>query len=327
VTWGDPVLRPHEPVDNPAPGPFASPGRLRQSTTMTTTTAAPRTAAPRTVGDLRPNLDLAAAVLTRRCGDVQVGWSPDRALLVRPAAPGGTATLATLLRCVDGVRTLAELLPLAAAAGFDPPALDELLAALATAGLVRWTPPPGTEPRRRALVHGRGPLTDVLVDGLRAAGLQVHRAHGRGPDGREVDLVLLCDQQVADPCLLAALVAARTPHLVVRLRDGAGLVGPLVLPGRSSCVRCADLHRSELDPEWPALAAQLMGRTGHGSPAVVRATAALALGQVEHLLRRGAGGEGAPGSLGATLELDLRTDTLRRRPWSPHPRCGCGAHP
>lgn len=290
-------------------------------------TVRPATPATRTAGDLRPRLDLAAAVLTRRCGDVQVGWSPDRALLVRPTAPGRTDALATLLRAVDGVRTLTELHPLAAAAGLDLDALDELLGALTATGLVRWAPPPGTEHRRRALVHGRGPLTDALVDGLRSAGLTVHRSHGRSLAGRPVDLVLLCDQQVADPCLLAELVAGRTPHLVVRLRDGAGLVGPLVLPGRSSCVRCADLHRSELDPEWPALAAQLLGRTGHGSPAVVAATAALALGQVEHLLRDGAGGEEAPGSLGATLELDLRTDTLRRRPWSPHPRCGCGAHP
>lgn len=288
-------------------------------------------ASARTDRDRRPRLDLATAVLTRRCGDVQVGWSPDRAMLVRPANPTATGALATLLGSVDGVRTVAELQPLAARAGLDDAALDGLLDELGSAGLVQWTPPPGTEPRRRVVLHGQGPLGDALADGLRATGVAVHRSHRRAvdalPGGGQPDLVLLCDQQVADPCVLAELVASRTAHLVVRLRDGAGLVGPLVLPGRTSCVRCADLHRSEIDPEWPALAAQLLGRTGHGSPAVVRATAALALGQVEHLLRGGSGGEGAPGSLGATLELDLRTDSLRRRPWGPHPRCGCGAHP
>lgn len=261
---------------------------------------------------------------------MQVGWSPGRALLVRPTAPHATTALARLLSCLDGVRTLAELEPLAEEAGLAPPQLARLLTELAAAGLLGWRPPPGTAPRPHVLVHGHGPVGDALADGLRIAGVRLHRSHGRHLDlraGDPVDLVVLCDQQVADPWLLARLVSSRTAHLLVRLRDGAGLVGPLVLPGRSSCARCADLHRSERDPEWPGLAAQLLGRAGYGSPAAVRATAALALGQVEHLLRGGSGGEGAPGSLGATLELDLRADSLQRRPWAPHPRCGCGAHP
>ena len=311
-------------MDNPAlEGVAAVPG-VRQSATMTTAAVHP-------VRALRPRLDPTAAVLTRRFGDVQVGWSPERALLVRPSRPEATGALARLLVCVDGVRALEELRPLAAEAGLTEAEFAVLLDELGAAGLLRWTPPPGSEPRRRIVLHGRGPLGDALADGLGAAGIGVRRSQGReldlGPGGTAVDLVVLCDQQVADPCLLADLVSTGTAHLVVRLRDGAGLVGPLVLPGRSSCLRCADLHRSERDPEWPALAAQLLGRTGHGSPAAVRATAALALGQVEHLLRGGSGGEDAPGSLGATLELDLRTDSLRRRPWEPHPRCGCGAHP
>ena len=47
------------------------------------------------------------------------------------------------------------------------------------------------------------------------------------------------------------LHAAGVPHLPVRVRDGTGLVGPLVIPGVTSCLGCADLHRSDRDAAWP----------------------------------------------------------------------------
>lgn len=45
------------------------------------------------------------------------------------------------------------------------------------------------------------------------------------------DLVVLTDYLVADPRMVRDLHAARIPHLAVRVRDGTGLVGPLVVPG------------------------------------------------------------------------------------------------
>lgn len=292
------------------------------------------TAAPRTAGARLPRLGPSVTVLVRRCGDVQVGWDPERAVLVRPPDPRAAESLATLLRAVDGVRTVPELDGLAMAAGLAPTELAELFTDLAGAGLLQWGPAAGTSPRPLVHVHGRGPLTDGLLDGLTLVGARTTSSHGTDlplpepPSRAPVPaLVLLTDDLVVDPCLVSELVAGRTPHLQVWLRDGVGIIGPLVLPGRSSCLRCADLHRSDADPEWPSLAAQLLGRTGHGSAATVRATAALALGQVEHVLRGPCAGEAPPGSLGATLELDVAVHSLRRRPWSPHPRCGCRAHP
>ena len=46
-------------------------------------------------------------------------------------------------------------------------------------------------------------------------------------------------------------------HLAVSIREGRGVVGPLVLPGASSCLHCHDLHRRDRDPIWPRIAAQL----------------------------------------------------------------------
>lgn len=46
-----------------------------------------------------------------------------------------------------------------------------------------------------------------------------------------VDLVVLSDYLVADPPMLRDLHSQGVPHLPVRVRDGTGLVGPLVIPG------------------------------------------------------------------------------------------------
>ena len=57
---------------------------------------------------------------------------------------------------------------------------------------------------------------------------------------------------------------------------GQGLVGPLVVPGVTSCLTCADLHRADRDSAWPAVAMQLRGVIGNADRPTVLATAALA---------------------------------------------------
>lgn len=51
-----------------------------------------------------------------------------------------------------------------------------------------------------------------------------------------VDLVVLSDYLVADPRMVRDLHRHRVAHLPVRVRDGTGLVGPLVIPGVTSCL-------------------------------------------------------------------------------------------
>jgi hypothetical protein len=51
-----------------------------------------------------------------------------------------------------------------------------------------------------------------------------------------VDLVVLSDYLVADPRMVRDLHSRGVPHLAVRVRDGTGLVGPLVIPGVTSCL-------------------------------------------------------------------------------------------
>ncbi|UQS22795.1 ThiF family adenylyltransferase [Amycolatopsis thermalba] len=143
-------------------------------------------------------------------------------------------------------------------------------------------------------------------------------------DGRLPELAVLADAIVPAPELVQQLMHERVPHLAVRVREGIGIVGPLVEPGRSSCLGCADLIRQSMDDRWPKIAGQLAGRTQQADLVTVQATAALATGQV---LRALGPVDGVPPGWNMTMEIDPYENTIYHRPWSPHPACTCGARP
>jgi bacteriocin biosynthesis cyclodehydratase domain-containing protein len=273
-------------------------------------------------------LNVAMPVLLRPDGAVQVGWDPRRAVLVRPPLGLSAAALADLLRRMQSGVSLADVQ--AQAAGVDATEMAELIASLVDAGVLT------TVARRRARsasirIHGRGPLSDLLAGALRCSGARVTRSsrtHAGAPS-EPTDLVVLSDFLVSDPRVVRELLTARVPHLPVRVRDGTGLVGPLVIPGVTSCLGCADLHRSDRDAAWPAVAAQLRDTVGSADRATVLATAALALNQVDRVIRAVRSGDEAgatpepPPTLDTTLEFDVHVGSIVARRWSRHPRCSC----
>jgi bacteriocin biosynthesis cyclodehydratase domain-containing protein len=111
------------------------------------------------------------------------------------------------------------------------------------------------------------------------------------------------------------------------VRETTGVVGPLVVPGRTACLRCLDLTRAERDAAWPRLAAQLaVRRERQADPCdVVLAAlvAAQAAAQALSFLDRAAVGGTLPATANGTLEVAMRDWRWRRRSWSPHPACGC----
>jgi hypothetical protein len=270
-------------------------------------------------------LDPTMPVLLRPDSTVQIGWDPRRAVRVRPPDGMDAGTLAAVLRAMHSPMSRAE--SCRAAAGFD-----DLLEGLLAAGVVRELP---STPAGRCLsirVHGAGPLSDLLAEGLRCSGARVSRAsHGTAavaPAG--VDLVVLADNLAADPRLVRDLQARGVPHLPVLMRDGAGVVGPLVLPGRSACLCCVDLHRTDRDPAWPALAVQLRDLVGSGDRATVLATVALALGQLQQIItavQNRPAPAPVPATVGATVEVDVGTQSIVARRWPRHPLCGCWPEP
>jgi bacteriocin biosynthesis cyclodehydratase domain-containing protein len=129
-----------------------------------------------------------------------------------------------------------------------------------------------------------------------------------------------------DPLLLAGLMRDRVPHLVVNADEAIGVVGPLVVPGRSACARCIDLSKAARDPAWPRILAQASSASGLSATqacdtVLAAATAALAAAQALTLIDRA----GEPATANGTLELVLPEWQWQRRAWPAHPACTCGA--
>ena len=75
-----------------------------------------------------------------------------------------------------------------------------------------------------------------------------------GDDGTVPDLVVLTRPVLPD--LTDGLLRDRVPHLAVSAEEAIGVIGPLVRPGRSACLRCVDLRKADADPAWPKIVAQ-----------------------------------------------------------------------
>jgi hypothetical protein len=94
---------------------------------------------------------------------------------------------------------------------------------------------------------------------------------------RERRLVILCPDQVGSsvwfaPDLTDRLLAADQPHLVVGAGKDEALISSVLNPNQTACLRCHNARLTDMDPAWPLLSAQLIGR-----PAQDLAPAALLL--------------------------------------------------
>lgn len=140
------------------------------------------------------------------------------------------------------------------------------------------------------------------------------------------DLVVVAPADRHPVDTLLGLTREGTAHLLVEVwPDRAGL-GPLVIPDRSPCTHCRDLTRTEQDPGWPMVLAQL-GRTDrpgarNGDSALSGLVAAQA---VLHALAYLDGG--SPPSVGGFVEYPLPFGEPARFDLSFHPACGCAALP
>lgn len=178
-----------------------------------------------------------------------------------------------------------------------------------------WQAMPGgltvaDEGRRRA---------DATAAAIRAAAPEVDI--GSSGDGRAPDLMIITGSRPADDDLRTRLQDDGIPHLLVGVDSARATIGPLVVPGDTSCLRCADLHRMDRDPAWPALAAQLATAPVRFEPSdVALCSAATGIAALQALAFLD--GE-TPASVEGTLEMTLPDWRLRRRSRPQHPACGC----
>lgn len=151
--------------------------------------------------------------------------------------------------------------------------------------------------------------------------LDVRRVrHWTKPDETPVDLtVVAADGPEVDRLITDTLTATDQPYLVLRSSGHEVSVGPLVVPGQSSCLRCADLARRDADPQWPWVLAQLTRVRLDPAPSLLAWAAAYAATQVLAFASSG----GTPESLGHTVELSTSDHAVRLRPWPLHRECGC----
>lgn len=222
-----------------------------------------------------------------------------------------------------------------------PVALASLLAA---AGIGRLEVGEATEVRLADATPGGLLPADEGRRHIAAAGDAGRRAapevSTRPPEPeRPPDLVVLAGGLPVDAPAAQALQEAGLAHLVAGVWADTAVVGPLVLPGRTSCLRCADLHRIDRDPGWAALSVQLAlarPRTAPSDVTVYALAAAVAavqcLAHLDDTYLDGAhpggdvgphGDSDAPAAVNGTLEIALPDWRIRRRSWPAHPSCGC----
>ncbi|MGY1755016.1 ThiF family adenylyltransferase [Blastococcus sp. SYSU D01042] len=243
-------------------------------------------------------------------------------LLATDAGPAAAARLAAELPPVDAWRARrAAAVVVEGATRVGTP----LAAVLAASGVGRVSVRDAGPTQAGDAVVGGATAADEGRPRALAAADAVRRANPltdlRPPSGTSPDLVVLARPWAASDPTAAGWSRAGVPHLVATVRGATGVVGPLVVPGVTSCLRCADLHRRDTDPRWPQLAAQLTAADPPPSGATVTCllTAVTAAVQVLGYLD----GSAAPAALDATLELVPPDLVPRVRRWTPHAECGC----
>jgi hypothetical protein len=202
----------------------------------------------------------------------------------------------------------------------------QVAAVLAAAGIGRvHVLDPAPVRLHQAMPGGLAPSDEGAPLALAAAAVAQRQAPeadcAPAPFGEPPDLVVLAVDEPVDPQRRDALHARSCAHLIVQVSGATGAVGPLVLPGLTSCLHCADLHRLDRDPAWDALAVQLSVATrARGASEVALATV---IGGIAAMQALEFVDGGRPATIEGTLEMQLPDWRLRRRTWPIHPDCDC----
>ena len=199
--------------------------------------------------------------------------------------------------------------PLAIALGGTRADADALLAQLRPVLLPPAAPHLPTVQVRVAVGAPPG-AGERIVDALAGAGLHA------GPAADGADVVVVVSAHVTSPVDAAALMRDDILHLPVVFTGRGATVGPLVQPGRTACLMCVEAERTDADPAWPTLAAQLLHRTGPPVPDALALEAGLVAGQLI---------SGRDRTAWASRSLQLTAGSARRtwRVHRPHAACGC----
>jgi len=184
---------------------------------------------------------------------------------------------------------------------------------LDVAALLQRVTPALETPRplpRRVLVTGAGPTAASVARAVAATGHSLVRDNP--------DLVVMVAHYVLSPEQHGAWLRRDIPHLAVVIADTAVEVGPIVEPGLGPCLYCALRDRTEADRAWPAIAAQLSGRSTVADDEVLAGEVAAVVARlVRTRLERGAA------SIHESLRLDIATGVIEATRREARADCGC----
>ena len=241
------------------------------------------------------------------------------------------------LLALDGLRTVnavldshpqaAVLLRLAMVSGAleDAAAVPDAVRWASTAerdlAWARWRalPPECEDPcareRIRVSVVGQGQLGDAIRALLNGAGLR------EGPNDHEgagaPSIVILADGHHPDVPQLFDGRDIDTPHVHVGARGRRAVVGPIVVPGVTSCLRCAHLHACDRDSAWPMLSIQwAQTPVALIDPLLINLAAAHTVLMTRQFVDGCAAWDTA-------VDIDLGGNRIRQIARPPHALCGC----
>jgi hypothetical protein len=199
--------------------------------------------------------------------------------------------------------------------GVDDAAAAALLEAVAPA-LETATP----DRTHSVALVGSGLTADRIASTLAAEGVRVSRAGDvEEAAAIECSLAIAVGHFVLAPDLHGLWLRRDIPHLPVVLSDTSSSVGPMIEPGVGPCLYCLQRYRTDADPAWPALSAQLWGRRSPTETALVAGELAAAASRAA--LARLDSGHAASAHL--STDIDARSGATNVRAWQPHPECGC----
>ncbi|MET8144625.1 ThiF family adenylyltransferase [Sphaerisporangium sp. NPDC005288] len=137
---------------------------------------------------------------------------------------------------------------------------------------------------------------------------------------RRPDLVVLAPVGPLDGLIAHELVALGIPHLLASAAEGVGSVGPLVIPGVTSCLRCLELIRRDRDPSWPMIGARLGGFPAGEIACDTVLSTLVAAHAAGHALSCVDGAE--PTVTNCTVDV-MPDWGWKKRSWEAHPQCRC----
>jgi bacteriocin biosynthesis cyclodehydratase domain-containing protein len=305
-----------------------------------------------TLGRMRPALRAGLRPLWRDQDTVQLGVDSRRAIAV-----AGARGAAHVIRLLDGSRSRDQIVADASRLGVPAAVAEHVIALLAAAGAIIDFPADALRSMPRELrlhlvpvlavaslssqdadggvrllarrsvavvqVRGNGAIAALAADLLTRSGIAAGVTDTEQlTNDRDPDLTILVGYR--QPEQLAELHQRRLPHLAVCVSEAIGVVGPLVQPGRTACLRCLDFARVDRDSAWPLILAQLpasrMDATA-SDPVLATAVAAQAAAQALAFVDRP---EQDAATVNGTLELAMPSWQWRRRSWPPHQACTCG---